>query len=193
MFLKTSIIILKKWNFSESDIIIKGLNSQGAVMSFIAKSALKSTKRFAGSVLDPISYIKLEYRFAKNNLHSLKQAWFLEDFSKLRTSYHRLSLALYFVKILGQISQEGQRDSSELFHLLGNALKQAETSPNLEALKLFFQIKILFLQGVLPAHLYLKDILQYNISKHHKLQMSLDKQQALSKILDRTLTNYISS
>ena len=98
MLVRDRIIILKNQVFSESDLIIRGLNSKGCQLSFIAKGALKSRKRFSGGVLDPTAYIELEYRPSKKSLHRLQQAWFLEDFSALRKDYNRLSLALYFFK-----------------------------------------------------------------------------------------------
>ena len=147
---RTQLIVLKTLPFSESDLIVRGLSQKGNQLSLIARGALKSRKRFAGGLLEPSSFIEIEYRPSKRSLHRLQQAWFLKDFRDLRKDYDRLELALYFLQVAGEISQEGTWDSEELFHLLGNALKEAERSPCLGTLKLFFQIKILFLQGVLP-------------------------------------------
>ena len=47
MFLKDRIIVLKNQPFSESDLIVRGLNSRGCQVSFIAKGALKSKKTFS--------------------------------------------------------------------------------------------------------------------------------------------------
>ena len=192
MLLRDKIIVLKKWPFSESDLIVRGLNTKGCQMSFIAKGALKSKKRFGGGVLDPSAYIELEYRPSKKSLHVLQKAWFLEDFSKLRTDYDRLNLALYFIKVMGEISQEGTEDSEELFHLLGNALKEAENSLVLDSLKIFFQMKVLFLQGVLPAEFSHSEILKSALKSHKQFQMEAEKKQILSNKLEQTLKHYLS-
>lgn len=190
MLSREKIIVLRKMPFLESDLLIWGLNQKGSQMSFIAKGALKSKKRFKGGVLDPCSYIGLEYRPSQKSLHRLQQAWFLDDFPKLRTSYQRLSLALYFLKVLLKVSQEGE-DFKELFHLLGNALKEAETSPQLDNLKLFFQIKILFLQGVLEKEFYLTDILSKHLKDHAEFSIDSMEKTSLQSKLNNSLSNYL--
>ena len=191
MLKKERIIILKKQAFSESDLIVRGLNQKGWQLSFIAKGALKSKKRFSGGVLEPTSYIQTEYRLSKSSLHILQSAWFLDDFSKLRTNYQRLNLALNFLNLVSKVSQEGTTDTEELFHLLGNALKQAETSPQLDNLKICFQIKLLFEQGVLPKELSLKSVLNKTLREHIQINWSESKKQFLLNKLDQSFKSYL--
>ena len=193
MLIKERIIILKNQAFSESDLIVRGLNQKGCQLSFIAKGALKSKKRFSGGVLEPSSYIQAEYRPSKSSLHNLQSAWFLDDFLKLRTNYQKLNLALDFLKLISKVSQEGTEDTEELFHLLGNALKQAETSPQLDNLKICFQIKLLFGQGVLPEELSLKEVLSKTLREHTQLNWSDSKKQFLLNKLDQSLKSYLES
>lgn len=193
MLVRDRIIVLKNQVFSETDLIVRGLNSKGQHLSFIAKGALKSKKRFAGGVLEPASYIELEYRMAKTSLHKLQQAWFVEDFSELRKDYHRLNLSLYFLKVVEQISREGEdEDAKELFHILGNALMSAQHSPNVDSLKLFFQIKILFLQGVLPKEYALPEVLNTSLSQHQNFKMEKSNKLTLIKKLDQILQHYLT-
>lgn len=192
MLVRDRIIVLKNQPFSESDLIVRGLNTKGCQISFIAKGALKSKKRFSGGVLDPTAYIELEYRPSKKFLHQLQQAWFLEDFSHLRKDYNRLSLALYFLKVVNEISQEGTEDSEELFHLLGNALIEAQSSSFLDSLKLFFQVKILFLQGVLPKELAPPEVLKNTLKQHRDFKMNEEKKTLLLSQLDQTLKHYLA-
>lgn len=191
MLERERIIVLKNYPFSESDLIIRGLNSKGCQLSFIAKGALKSKKRFVGGLLDPTSYIELEYRASKKSLHRIQQAWFIESFPKLRKDYNRLNLALYFLKIVSKISQEGTEDSEELFHLLGNALMEAQNSPCLKNLKIFFQMKILFLQGVLPEKLSIPDILQRNLNQHKGLFIQEEDKDEWGRELEQNLNLYL--
>ena len=186
------IIVLKNQPFSESDLIVRGLSAKGTQLSFIAKGALKSKKRFPGGLLEPTSYIELEYRFSKGSLHNIQQAWLLEGFSGLRKDYNRLSLALYFLKVIGQVSQEGV-ETEELFHLLGNALQEAQASSYLDSLKLFFQVKLLFLQGVLPKELSLPEILKNPLKRHTNFKRSEDEKKALSNRADKSLKLYMEA
>ena len=160
-------------------------------MSFIAQGALKSRKRFTGGVLEPSSYIELDFRPSKNCLHYIQQAWFLDDFSKLRSNWQRLNIALYFLNVMRYISQEGDEDCSELFHLLGNSLKQAETSSDLDTLKICFQTKVLFLQGVLPQEITVSEIFNNTIKKHGGLSLSSSEKTKLLHRLNTSLNRYL--
>ncbi len=191
MLERTRLIVLKSTPFSESDLILKGLSENGNQMSFIAKGALKSKKRFVGGVLEPSSFIGVEYRPAKNSLHKLRQAWFINTFLGLRKDYDRLELAFYFLKVVGDISQEGFNDSKEIFHLLGNALVQAEKTDSLENLKLCFQIKILFLQGVLPQKFSYTSIVNQTLEDHSKIQIESKERQSLFQEVNQTLNHYL--
>ena len=191
MLIKERIIVLKNQAFSESDLLIWGLNSKGCQLSFIAKGALKSRKRFSGGVLEPSSYIQVEYSPSKSGLNRLNQAWFLDDFSNLRKSYQKLSLALYFLQLIYKVSQEGTEDTAELFDLLGNALKQIEQSPELDNLKIFFQIKLLFSQGILSKELALKEVLEKSLSEHDQVSWQDSKKQILLNKLNQSLKSYL--
>jgi len=192
MIVRDKIIVLRSQPFLESDLIVRGLNQQGCQISFIAKGALKSKKRFAGGVLEPSSYIELDYKKSKSSLYPIQQAWILEDFRKLRSSWSRLNLAFYFLKIMEKVSQEGEANSKELFHLLGNSLKETENSSDLESLKILFQAKVLFLQGVLSQEIVKLKILDKTLEKHAELELSsLVKRKLLSQ-LTTELKNYLN-
>ncbi len=68
----------------ESHLIIKGLNSEGSVLSFFARSALKSRKRFPGGVLEPGHYVEIEYCAPSrvDGWNQLKSASILHAFDK---------------------------------------------------------------------------------------------------------------
>lgn len=191
MLQRDRIIVLKSMPFAESDLIIRGLNQKGNVLSFIAKGSQKSKKRFVGGVLEPTSFIEVEYRPSRASLNRLKQAWFLNPFSKLRKDYKRLNLSFYFLKVVDHISQEGLQDSQELFHLLGNALLQAEKTSSLENLKLFFQMKILYLQGVLPENLTEPSILGRPLERHEELHITSSQRTLFSQEVNQALTMYL--
>lgn len=192
MIVRDKIIVLKNQAFSESDLIVRGLNQQGCQISFIAKGALKSKRRFSGGVLEPSSYIELDYKKSKSSLYPIQQAWILEDFRKLRTSWSRLNLALYFLKIMEKVSQEGEMNSEELFHLLGNSLKQTESSSDLNSLKILFQAKVLFLQGVLSQEVLNSKLLDKSLEKHEELKLNALEKTRLLNQLTTDLKYYLS-
>jgi DNA repair protein RecO (recombination protein O) len=170
---KEKILVLKTFKHGESDIIVHALNPRGARMNFFARGAHKSRKRFAGGLLEATHYLEVIYKAGPtidgDPLHTLQEAQMIRDFPKLRTDYGRLDAALYLLKIVHKLSQQGVVDSPELFNLLGNALGAAETSSNLEKLKVHFELKLLAAQGVLPGEESFNEWLMTSLSQHEKI------------------------
>ncbi len=69
------IIVLKKTVYRDADLIIRGLNSQGAKLSFIAPAALKSRRRFGGGVLEPTNFIEVVYQVSRRSSVSSSSAF----------------------------------------------------------------------------------------------------------------------
>jgi DNA repair protein RecO len=171
---REKIIVLKTFKHGESDIIVHGLNPLGARMNFFARGGYKSKKRFAGGILEATHYIEVTYKPGaladEDPLHTLLEASMIREFAKLRTDYGRLEAALYLVKVVHKLGQQGVVDSPELFNLLGNALAAAETSQNLDKLKFHFELKLLAAQGVLPGEEQFLPWLKTSLAHHEKLQ-----------------------
>ncbi len=190
---KDKVIVLKQNRFSETDLIVRVLNQKGALLSFIAKGAVKSRKRFTGGVLEPGHFIGVEYKHSRrSSLHFLCQAWFLKRFENLRRDYDRLQLALHFLSLIEKISQEGVEDSPELFHLLGNSLKALETSNHLPALQFIFEFRLLLSQGVLPPELQTQEFLFFiTIKEHEQLLRYIPFVKKWSTLVRTTLDHYV--
>lgn len=151
MTVKEQVLLLRVTKYGEADLIVNGLTRTGKSITFIAKSALKSKKRFGGGVLEPTHYIRATYQEPKSEkMAVLLEAELLEGFVGLRQSYDRLELALYFLQIVEKVCRDGQTEAKELFELLGHALRAAEKGQRLTELKTVFEIKFLDQQGVLP-------------------------------------------
>lgn len=162
-------IVLRKTRFGEADLILNVLNQQGSKMSFIARSALRSKKRFGGGVLEPTHYIKASYLDSKKEgLKTLSEATLLEEFAGIKRDYDRLNMAFHWLSLTEQLSQEEDLDAENVFHLLGNALKKLENHDNLISLKFQFELKLLNYLGVLPklkeAEVFLRQNLGADIS-----------------------------
>ena len=192
--MKDKVIVLQNIRHLESHLIVKGLNNRGQVLSFFASFALKSRKRFASGVLEPGGYIQVEYHPSKKEggWNRLIQASLLNKFSKIRKNYESLNLALHCLKMFNKAGQEGIEGDPELFHLLGNTLKALETSSDLENLKLFFEIRFLFLQGVLPKELQNKSVFFENtIKEHNQADLSREDLSSVQQELQTALHQYL--
>jgi DNA repair protein RecO (recombination protein O) len=194
MQLKDRVILLSKTKYGEADLILKLISSSGAVYSAIAKSALKSKKRFGGGVLEPTHFIAVTLvrrgEEGSDRLYVLEEAQVVDDFAKLKQDYDRLELALHFVKTVAIVAREGD-SHTEVFNLLGHALKTAENSSDLDFLKLQFNLKLLHLQGVLPPESRFTPFLRSSIRATSAVAPSASADAALkgsAQAAPRTLT-----
>lgn len=190
---KDKVILLKQNQFGESDLIVRALNQKGALLSFIAKGAVRSHKRFVGGVLEPGHFIGVEYKPSRSSsLHFLRQAWFLKRFDGIRKTYDRLKLALHFLSLVEKISQEGMEESPDLFNLLGNGLKALEMSHNLSALQFVFEFRLLLSQGILPEELQMKkQLFNITVLEHENLIQQVPTFKELSSVVHTAVDHYV--
>lgn len=192
---KEKVFVLRALKFKESDLIVHFLNAQGAKITLIAKGGRKSQKRFSGGALDPMQYVEITYTPKKNSISEgilghLDEAEVLESFTGLRQDYDRLQLGLYFVELMGKVSQEGVIDQSENFQLLGNGLKAAEQVENPLQLKIHFLIKLLYHQGVLQPEEKLVPFLGCSLVKGDEIEVSEKELKPLFYTIDEKLNEW---
>lgn len=176
---KERFIILRKMKYSEADLILHALSPRGEKLSFLARGALKSKKRFGGGVLDPSHFVQFTYKQAsgEGKMNTLNEATLLNDFKKIRQDYDHLEFALHVLDCVYRVSQEGDRSSAALFNLLGNTLKAVEFCQDISLLKMHFYLKFLMQQGVLNPDSWMGPLLKKNIVENN----SLVQDQALMK------------
>lgn len=165
-------IILRKIKYSESDLIVHAISSEGEKLSFIARGALKSKKRFGGGILEPTHFINFTFKLSEGEgrLHLLQEATLINDFANIRKDYDRLAFALHLLECVGKVSQEGDTSSDFLFNLLGHTLKSIETADDLLVLKMQFYLKLLLQQGVVNAEPWMAPFLRARISEVNQLK-----------------------
>ncbi|MGZ3769635.1 MAG: DNA repair protein RecO [Bdellovibrio sp.] len=168
---KNRFIILRKIKYSEADLILHALSPQGEKISFIARGALRSKKRFGGGVLEPTHFVSFTYKEAseEGKLNVLQEATLINDFSGIRKNYERLELALHALECVSKVSQEGDRTSEFLFNLLGHTLKAIETTQDTLVLKMHFYLKFLLQQGVINAEAWMAPFLKTNLAESNQL------------------------
>lgn len=176
-------IILKKIKYGEADLIIHALGSNGAKTSFIAKSALKSKKRFGGGILEPLHFVNFTYREKQDSsqMKTLSEATLIEDFREIRSNYDKLELAFYILTCVSQVSLEGDQHSEFLFNLTGHSLRAVAKSTAPETLKLHFCLKFLFQQGVISFEPWMNIFLKVNITDSAVLDAEPDTQALVER------------
>jgi DNA repair protein RecO (recombination protein O) len=193
MQVKNKVFILRKTRYGDNDLILNCLTPEGARVSLFARSALRSKKRFGGGVLEPTHYVHVLYEDkGQQKLNTLKEASLIQDFPGLRTDYARIEAGLYFVKLVADIVKEGEVDSAEIFNLLGNTLKAAETTGQLEHLRTHFEVKLLANQGVLPHELEEQTLLALSIAEHASASLDESQWLRLRGRVKRVLQEYLN-
>lgn len=164
-------IILRKIKYGEADLIIHALGADGARSSFLAKSALKSKKRFGGGILEPMHFVNLTYREKADStaIKSLNEATLIDDFKDIRSDYEKLEVALFVLNCVSHVSLEGDQNSEFLFNLTGHTLRAVSKARHLSLLKLHFCLKFLYQQGVISIDPWMAVFLKTNMSDSESL------------------------
>jgi DNA repair protein RecO (recombination protein O) len=194
MLVKERAILLAKTKYGEADLILKFISSKGDIFSAIARSALKSKKRFGGGVLEPTHYISVtveKHGANSERLPVLTEAQIIDDFRGLKTDYDRLQVAFHFVKAVSTVASEGELHK-DIFNLIGHALKVAETSKNLPALKLQFNLKMLHLQGVLPPEERFAPYLRASIREADEFNVNSAEAYSIGRDVEMMFQSYVT-
>lgn len=194
MDVKNRFILLRKVRYGEADLILQALSPKGEKMSFIARGALKSRKRFGGGVLEPGNFVQIDYHSTKSgSMPSIKEATLVNDFAGLRKDYDRLSFALKVIDSVGKVSQEGDTSSEFLFNLLGHTLKALENAKNIQPIQFQFWLKLLSQQGVLTTEAWMMPFLKANLSEFEKLDEVAASEQRRIPGLEMMVEDYLKN
>ncbi len=188
-------LILRKIKYGESDLIIQALSSFGEKISFMARGALRSRKRFGGGVLEPGHHVLLTYKESSQagKMGSLQEASLIADFRNIRRSYDHLEFALFVLECAGKVGQEGDESSGFLYNLVGHTLKAIESCQNLDILKLQFYLKFLMNQGVMNIEPWMKPFLMAKISEVDSLLEFQDVADQKEMLLKSDLCHYLKN
>ncbi len=193
-------ILLKKVRYGEADLIVTGISSEGEKKSFLARSALKSRKRFGGGVLEPLHHVKLTYsdKSERQQLSVLEEAQIVNDFDLIKKDYDLLQFGLFAVECVLKVSQEGDNVSDALYNLLGHCLKNlASENLNYEKhipiIKIQFFLKLLGNQGVLEQEPWMKPYLGAPLSDFVKLESLEREARGYAGSVEKVVREYLQN
>jgi len=142
--------VLRKVDFGDYDLVITFFTLQEGKITAIAKSAKKSTKRFAG-ILELFSVLNVVYSTGRRKgLPVLQEATLKYPFSSIRTSMLKTAYASYWAQLINEWMESGQKQVEiyELFQYMLRKLDSCQTSE--AALSILFQMKFITLSGLAP-------------------------------------------
>ncbi|MEA1945913.1 MAG: DNA repair protein RecO [Thermodesulfobacteriota bacterium] len=169
----TPAIMLRRIDFGDYDLIVTFFTLNKGKISVIAKSAKKSTKRFAGilglfSVLDVVCTIG-----RGKGLSILQEATLKHAFPNIRSKIIKTAYASYWAELINQWMEEGQKQV-QLFHLFRHVLRELDLGhTSEEALSILFQIRFMTIAGLGP-NLKQCSICQVEMEKMKKTRIKFD-------------------
>jgi DNA repair protein RecO (recombination protein O) len=141
-------IVLTRRNFGEADRILVLYTKNFGRISLLAKGIRrpKSKKRGHVEVFNKIKFQAVSGR----SLDLITEAEVVEDFSEIRTSLKKISLAYYLMEVIGRITHEGE-ENIEVYNLLLDTLQKLKSTKMLKKLRLEFVTDLLIKLGYWPA------------------------------------------
>ncbi|MEE8398513.1 MAG: DNA repair protein RecO [Desulfobacterales bacterium] len=145
----TPAIILRRIDFGDYDLILSLITLNRGKVSAIAKSAKKSTKRFAG-ILEPFSILDVVCTIGKGRLPVLQEAVLKHPFSVIRSDMTKAAYASYWAELINEWLEDSQRQA-DIYHLFHYSLAGIDTDLAPEAaLSILFQMRFAALSGYGP-------------------------------------------
>jgi len=146
----TPAIVLRRTDFGDYDLIITFFALTKGKITIIAKSAKKSTKRFAG-VLELFSVLNIVYGTGrKKGLPFLQEATLAHPFSNIRSSIIKTAYASYWAELVNEWMEPGQQQA-RLYQLLQYVLRELDIDRTSEAeLSILFQMRFMTIAGLVP-------------------------------------------
>jgi len=143
----TPAILLHRLDYGDFDLILTLLSLERGKISLIAKSAKKSTKRFAG-ILELFSLIEVVGNTSRGRgLPVLQEAILQSPFSTIRDDIKKTAYASYWCELLNKWMEEN-RKQVQLFYLLQHVLSQLDRGTTVATeLSILFQMRLLDLSG----------------------------------------------
>lgn len=147
----TPAILLRRLDYGDFDLILTFLSLERGKISLIAKSAKKSTKRFAG-ILELFSLMEVVAGTGKGRgLAVLQEAALKSPFSTIRNDIRKTAYASYWCELLNNWVEENQKQAP-LYYLLKHVLSQLDGgAPAAAEISIFFQMRLLNISGHGPS------------------------------------------
>lgn len=148
----TSAVVLRRLTYGDYDVILTVLTPDLGKRAVIAKSAKKSTKRFAG-ILEPFANLRIVFneRKGKGGMPVLQEASLIRPFASIRCDIIKTAYASYWTELVFLWIEEGQ-PRPEIYQLLTFALNELAGGAMAPMdLSVLFQMRFLGQEGFHPV------------------------------------------
>lgn len=192
---RSKAIVLRAIRYRDSDLIVHLLTDSGQLLTAMARSALKSKKRFGGGALEPTHHLDIVYQKKASEdddkMALLLEAQVIDGFDKLRSDYERLQVALDILATISKVLKPGDTEQVNIYNMLGHALKNLEKSTNPKLIKVHLLARLLSQQGVLPHEPAFEPLLSCPMAKSLELKLSDKEINNLEQVLTSHTRQYM--
>jgi len=147
-------IVLARKNYGEADRIISVFSKDKGRIAFIAKGTRRPKSRKRGHI-EIFNRVKFQ-AVTGRGLDIITEAEVIDDFKDIRKSLKKISLAYYFMEVIGRITHEGEGNTG-VYDLLLESLEKLKSAKLLKKLRLEFLNSLLILLGYWPQGKSLPD------------------------------------
>ena len=146
----TPAILLRRLDYGDFDVIVTFFTLKSGKLTLIAKSAKKSTKRFAG-ILELFSILELVAGTGRGKgMPVLQEAVLKQPFSGIRADFKKTAYASYWAELIYNWVEDNYKQD-ELYFLFEHVLSELDRGQSTEAaLNILFQMRFLSLSGHRP-------------------------------------------
>lgn len=146
---QTPAIVLKKFDFRETSLIVHFYTRDFGKLSGILKGIRKEPAKFASTV-ELFSYNDIVFYKSRNSsLHLVSQCDLKDNYTLVRQNMFKIGAASLIIELIDILMHEEDKNE-EIFNLGLVTLKELEMTDNPEKIMTIFKIKILALSGFKP-------------------------------------------
>lgn len=170
-------IVLARRSFGEGDRIISVYTKNQGRVSLIAKGVRKPKSRKRGhvEVFNKIIF----HGVSGKGIDIMTEVEVVDDYGEFRKNLKKVSLAYYFMEVLGKTTHENE-SNKKLYDILSDYLNDLKSSKKLKDLRLSFVKEVLVASGFWPEGVDIFD-------PDKKLEEVIERQVVSSRVGKRML------
>lgn len=140
-------IVLGRKNYGEADRILVIYSKHFGKIFLLAKGVRRPTSRKRGHI-ELFNLVRFQASGGRS-MDIMTEAEVIDSFNKVKKNLNKVSLAYYFMEVVGRATHENEVHKA-VFDLLLNFLNRLKTETKLKSLRLDFILRLLIVLGFWP-------------------------------------------
>jgi DNA repair protein RecO (recombination protein O) len=150
----TEAVVLRSFPFGEADRVLHLYTAHVGRTGALAKGVRRTKSRFGGR-LEPFSHVELVLHRGRGELHTVTGASLVRSHDRIRSDHWRLRVGMIGIEAMLRLFTEEEANERAFLALTRfldalDGTQGAGARPALEPVVLSFQLKLLWLSGLLP-------------------------------------------